>query len=159
MIYAKALAKSLSVVQEIHEQSKRDQFLVKPCPKFEAIRLNMMNCSPPSLDVCFSELLSEEQRLATQTTLQQNNITDNVVAYAAHGRGKGRNMQQVQCYSCKEYEHIITYYAKKSCNYCKKLVYIIKECNILPQNCQANQVVVANQVVDDRSTLTPEVIH
>ena len=51
----------------------------------------------PSLDACFGELLREEQRLATQTTLQQNSIPDNAVTYAAHGRGKVRNMQSVQC--------------------------------------------------------------
>ena len=62
----------------------------------------------PSLDACFfGELLREEQCLATQTTLQQNSIPDNAVAYAAHGRGKVRNMQPVQCYSCKEYTDIL----------------------------------------------------
>ena len=69
MVYAKVPVESLSVVQEIHEQSKRDQFLMKLPPEFEAIRSNLMNCSPPSLDVCFSELLREEQHLAAQTTL------------------------------------------------------------------------------------------
>ena len=66
MVYAKVLAESLSVVQEIHEQSKRDQFLMKLRPEFEAIRSNLMNHSPsPSLDVCFDGLLRKEQRLAT----------------------------------------------------------------------------------------------
>ena len=126
MVYAKVLAKSLNVVQEIHEQSKRDQFMMKLHLEFEAICSNMMICSP-SLDVCFGELLREEQCLATQTTLQQN-MHDNAFAYAANGRGKGRNMQQVQCYSYKEYIHIATNYTKKSCNYCKKPVHIIKKC-------------------------------
>ena len=63
-------------------------------------------------------------------------------------------MQQVQCYSCKEYNYCV----KKSCNYCKKLGHIIKECLICPQNRQANQAVVANQALDDKSTLTPEVV-
>ena len=52
-----------------------------------------MNRAPPSLDAFFGELLREELRLATQTTLQQNSIPDNAVAYVAHGRGKVRNMQ------------------------------------------------------------------
>ena len=77
-------------------------------PKFEAIRSSLMNCAPsPSLDVCFGELLHEKQRLATQTALQQNNIPNNAIAYAAHGRGKVKNMQPVQCYSCKEYGHML----------------------------------------------------
>ena len=93
IVYAKVPAKSLSIVQEVHEQSKRDQFFMKLRPEFEAIRFNMINHAPsPSLDACFGELLHEEQRLATQTTLQQNSIPDNAVAYAAHGRGKVRNM-------------------------------------------------------------------
>ena len=66
-------------------------------------------------------------------------------------------MQQVQYYSCKEYEYIVAYYAKKSCNYCKKLAHIIKECPIHPQNRQANQVV-GNQAIDDKSTLTPKMV-
>ena len=101
IVYAKVPAESLSVVQEVHEQSKRDQFLMKLRPEFEAIRSNLMNCAPSSLDACFGEVLREEEHLATQTTLQQNNktayLTDNAVAYAAHGRGKVRNMQPVQC--------------------------------------------------------------
>ncbi|XP_031261253.1 uncharacterized protein LOC116119442 [Pistacia vera] len=62
IIYAKIPEESLSVVQEIHAQSKRDQFLMKLQPEFEATRSNLMNCNPvPSLDVCFGELLHEEQ--------------------------------------------------------------------------------------------------
>ena len=139
MVYAKVPAGSLSIVQEIPEQSKRDQFIMKLCPEFEAIRSNLMNLSPsPSLDVCFGELLREEQRLATQTALKKNNMHDNVVAYATNGRGKGRNMQQVQCYSYKEYIDIVANCAKKSCNYYKKPGHIIKECPTRPQNRQAN---------------------
>jgi len=41
-------------VQAIHEQRKRDQFLKKLRPQFEATRSNLMNQDPsPSLDVCF----------------------------------------------------------------------------------------------------------
>ena len=130
---------------------------MKLCPEFEAIRSNMMNrASSSSLDACFGELLREEQRLATQTTLQQNSIPHNAVAYAAHGRGKVRNMQPVQCYSYKEYGHIYANCAKKSCKNCKKPGHIIKYCPPRPQNRQANvnQVVVSDVAVD-KLTLTP----
>ncbi|XP_031283759.1 uncharacterized protein LOC116142466 [Pistacia vera] len=66
IIYAKVPEDSLSVVQEIHAQSKRDQFLMKLRLEFEATRSNLMNRNPvPSLDICFGELLCEEQRLTT----------------------------------------------------------------------------------------------
>ena len=134
-------------------------------PEYEAARSNLMNRDPsPSLDVCFGELLREEQRLATQTLFQQHNMHDNAIAYAtAHGKGKGRDMRQVQCFSCKEYGHIAVNCAKKSCNYCKKPGHIIKECPTRPQNRQANQVAVANQAVVgsttvNKSALTPEMV-
>ena len=62
IVYATVPAESISVVQEVHEQSKRDQFLMKLCLEFEEIRSNLMNRAP-SLDACFGELLREEQRL------------------------------------------------------------------------------------------------
>ncbi|PON44817.1 hypothetical protein PanWU01x14_264070 [Parasponia andersonii] len=72
MIYAKVPVESLSAVQEVHEQSKIYQFLMKLRSEFETIRSNLMNCIPsPSLDVCFGELLHEEQRLLTQATFPQ----------------------------------------------------------------------------------------
>ena len=71
-------------MQDVHAQSKRDQFLMKLQPKFEATRSNLMNRNPvPSLDVCFGELLHEEQRLATQATYQYDKMIHNAVAYAA----------------------------------------------------------------------------
>ena len=128
--------------------------------EFEAIRSNLMNrATSPSLDACFGELLREEQRLATQTTLQQNSIPDNAVVHTAHGRGKVRNMQPVQCYSCKEYRQITANCAKKSCNYCRKLGHIIKDWPTRPQNRQANvNQVVVGPVAVDKSTLTPEMV-
>jgi hypothetical protein len=49
------------------------QFLIKLRPEFEVTRSNLMNRDPsPSLDVCFGELLREEQRLLTQATFQQD---------------------------------------------------------------------------------------
>jgi hypothetical protein len=66
IIYAKIPAESLSVVQQVHEQSKRDQFLMKLRSEFEITRSNLMNRAFPSLDVCFGELLLEEQRDTTK---------------------------------------------------------------------------------------------
>jgi len=61
IIYAKIPAESLFVVQQVHEQSKRDQFLMKLRSEFEITRSNLMKRDPlPSLDVCFRELLREE---------------------------------------------------------------------------------------------------
>ncbi|KAJ0076088.1 hypothetical protein Patl1_34260 [Pistacia atlantica] len=74
----------LSMVQEIHAQSKQDQFLMKLRPEFEATCSNLMNRNPmPSLDVCFGELLREEQRLTTQATYQHDKMISNAVAYVA----------------------------------------------------------------------------
>ncbi|KAJ0049071.1 hypothetical protein Pint_15249 [Pistacia integerrima] len=98
-----------------------------------------MNHNPvPSLDVCFGELLHEEQRLATQATYQHDKIICNAVAYATQGKGKGRDMRKVQCFSCKEYGHIATNCTQKFCNYCKKPGHIIKKCPTRPQNRRAN---------------------
>ncbi|XP_049392645.1 uncharacterized protein LOC125857016 [Solanum stenotomum] len=67
IVYAKIPIESLSVIQEVHEQSKRDQFLMKLRSDFESVCFNLMNRGPsPSLDVCFRELLHEEQCLVTQ---------------------------------------------------------------------------------------------
>ncbi|XP_074374824.1 uncharacterized protein LOC141715249 [Apium graveolens] len=69
--YAKVPVTSLLSVQQVHEQSKRDRFLMKLRPEFEVTRSNLMNrASTPSLDEYFSELLREEQRLATQSAIQ-----------------------------------------------------------------------------------------
>ncbi|XP_057999163.1 uncharacterized protein LOC131177988 [Hevea brasiliensis] len=113
IVYAKVPAESLSVIQAIHEQSKRDQFLMKLRSDFETIRSNLMSRDPsPSLDVCFWELLREEQSLLTQSTFKQENIV--TVAFTAQGKGKGRDMNNIQCYSCKEYGHIAANYGRSS---------------------------------------------
>ncbi|XP_015170297.1 uncharacterized protein [Solanum tuberosum] len=76
----------------VHEQSKRDQFLMKLLSDFESVRYNLMNCDPsPSLDVCFRELLREEQRLVTQNAFKKEN--DVTVAFAAQGKGKGQGYE------------------------------------------------------------------
>jgi len=79
--------------------------------EFEGARSNLMNRDPsPSLDVCFTELLCEEQHLVTQNAYKQENDVN--VAFAAQGKGKGRDMTRTQCYSCKEYGHIARNYGK-----------------------------------------------
>ncbi|KAJ0091188.1 hypothetical protein Patl1_13201 [Pistacia atlantica] len=84
---------------EIHAQSKRDQFLMKLRPEFEATRSDLMNRNPvPSLDICFGELLHEEQRLTTQAIYQHDKMISNAVAYAAQGKGKGRDMRNANAY-------------------------------------------------------------
>ncbi|KAA8542248.1 hypothetical protein F0562_023616 [Nyssa sinensis] len=78
---------------EYLQKSKRDQFLMKLRPEFEVTRSNLMNRDPsPYLDVCFGELLREEQRLFTQAAFQQD-ANPNPVAYATYGRGKGKDMR------------------------------------------------------------------
>jgi hypothetical protein len=102
----------LIVIQSVHKTNKRDQFLIKSREEFEAIRSNMMNREPvPFLDICVGELLREEKRIITQAVLEQKaqNSTPISVAYAAQGRSKGgRDMSNVQCYSCKGFRHIAT---------------------------------------------------
>ncbi|KAH0740203.1 hypothetical protein KY290_033246 [Solanum tuberosum] len=84
IVYAKIPTESLSVIQAVHEQSKRDQFLMKLRSDFESVRSNLMNRDlSPSLDVCFRELLREEQRLVTQNAFKKEN--DVTVAFAAQG--------------------------------------------------------------------------
>nr|XP_034900647.1 uncharacterized protein LOC118038409 [Populus alba] len=161
IIYAQIPVESLSVIQKVHEQSKRDQFLMKLRSEFEITRSNLMSRAPlPSLDVCFGELLREEQRILTQSTLKQDNPA--AVAFAAQGRGRGRNMGNVQCYSCKEYGHIANNCRKKFCNYCKQQGHIIKECPTRPQNrkIQAFPAVVSenSSVTVATSSLTPEMV-
>ena len=82
IIYAKVPADSLSVVQEVHEQSKRDQFFMKLRPEYEAARSHLMNRDPSlSLDVCFGELLREEQHIATQSTVLRRVISFLILLY------------------------------------------------------------------------------
>ena len=82
IIYAQIPVESLSVIQKVHEQSKGDQFLMKLRSEFEITCSNLMNRAPLTpLDVCFGELLQEEQRILTQSNLKQDNLV--AVAFAA----------------------------------------------------------------------------
>ncbi|KAF5445816.1 hypothetical protein F2P56_031503 [Juglans regia] len=139
IVYANVTAAALSGVQAVHETSKRDQFLMKLRSDFETARSNLMNHHPvPSLDACLSELLREEQRIVTQAAMEHRaNVSAPVsVAYAAQGRNKGRDMRDVQCFSCKSFGHIARDCPKKFCNYCKKQGHIISDCPIQPERKQ-----------------------
>ena len=81
---------ALSTIQTIHVTTRRDQFLMKLRSEYEFVRSSLLNRSPvPSLDICFGELLHEEQCLSTQAILEQSHGNSGmaIVAYAAQGRG------------------------------------------------------------------------
>nr|XP_027187658.1 uncharacterized protein LOC113785455 [Cicer arietinum] len=102
-------------------------------PEFEVVRGALLNRNPvPSLDTCVGELLREEQRLFTQGTMSHDVVTSEPVAYAAQSRGKGRDMRQVQCFSCKQFGHVARSCNMKFCNYCKKHGHIISDCPTRP---------------------------
>ncbi|RVW64789.1 Retrovirus-related Pol polyprotein from transposon RE1 [Vitis vinifera] len=131
---------ALSTIQTIHATTRRDQFLMKLRPEYESVRSSLLNRSPvPSLDICFGELLREEQRLSTQAILEQSHGSSGTatVAYVAQGRGPPMHSKNLQCFCCKEYGHIAATCPKKFCSYCKKKGHIIKEYRIRPQNRQA----------------------
>lgn len=121
-----------------------------------------MNCDPvPSLDVCFGELLCEEQRLSTQFSMIHDNATSKVVniTYATQSQGKDK----FQCFSCKEFGPMARNCPKKLCRYCKK-GHIIKELLVWPQNrpshafqavVQSSSLVALSPVNADSSMLTP----
>ncbi|KAG2669950.1 hypothetical protein I3760_14G060300 [Carya illinoinensis] len=53
-----------------------------------------------------------------------------------HGRNKGRDMHDVQYFSCKTFGHIALDCPKKICKYCKKQGHIISACPIQPERKQ-----------------------
>lgn len=63
---------SLINVLAVHKARKCDQFLMKLRSNLKNVHSNLINCHPPStMDDYFSDLLREEQRLLTQSTLEQ----------------------------------------------------------------------------------------
>ena len=84
------------------------------------------------MDECLNELLREEQRLLTQTNMEQHKYASFPVAYAVQGKPQGRDMSTVQCFCCKGHGHFASHCPKKFYNYCKKEGHIIKECQIRP---------------------------
>jgi hypothetical protein len=106
-------------------------------PEYESVRSSLLNRSPvPSLDVCFGELLREEQRLSTQVILEQSHGSSGAatVAFSAQGCGPPMHSRPLQCFCCKESGHIAVNCPKKFRSYCKKKGHIIKECRIRPSN-------------------------
>jgi len=104
-------------------------------PEYESVRSSLLNRSPvPSLDVCFGELLREEERLSTQAILEQSHGSSGAtaVAFFVQGRGPPVHSRNLQCFCCKESGHIAANCPKKFCSYCKKKGHIIKECHIRP---------------------------
>ncbi|KAK2402783.1 hypothetical protein QL285_052273 [Trifolium repens] len=104
-------------------------------PEFEVVRGALLNRIPvPSLDTCVGELLREEQRLVTQGAMSHDAIISEPVkvAYAAQRRGKGRDVRQVQCFSCQQFGHFAHSCGKKFCNYCKQRGHIISYCPTRP---------------------------
>lgn len=132
ILHADVSKDSLTAVQKVYQISQRDQFLMKLRPEFEAVRAALLNRNPaPSLDVCLAELLREEQRLLTLS--RDDFVADPVsVAYAAQSKGKGRDMRQVQCFSCKQFGHLARNCSKKFCNYCKQQGHILADCPTRP---------------------------
>ncbi|KAG2716123.1 hypothetical protein I3760_03G109600 [Carya illinoinensis] len=140
LVTANVPVDALSTIQTLHATSRRDQFLMKLRSEYESVRSALLNRSPvPSLDICFGELLREEQRLSTQALLEQSHGSSGMstVAYVAHRRGLSINSKNLQCFCCKEYGHIAVNCSKKFCSYCKKKGHIIKECRTRPQHHQA----------------------
>lgn len=119
IIYASISSDRLKAIQDLHEVTKRDQFLMKLRTEFEPIRSSLMNReSPPSSDDCLGELLREE-RLLTRASLeqQQNRVTPVLMAYVAQGKFKHRDMSRMQYYSCKGFGHMALQCPRKICNY------------------------------------------
>ncbi|WOH10096.1 hypothetical protein DCAR_0729557 [Daucus carota subsp. sativus] len=118
IVYESVPSEGLTAVQSVHKTSKRDQFLMKLRGDFEPIRSNLMNRNPvPSLDTCIGELFREEQRLVTQTSIDQKaqDSSPIPVAYAAQVKHRGgRDVSNFQCYICKGFGHVAINCTKNS---------------------------------------------
>lgn len=113
IVYKDLSTEGKTTVQKVHDITKRDQFLMKLKSNFEGLRSNLMNrAAVPSLNVCLNELLREEQRLLTRTTMEQQKAASLLVAYAKQGRPRGKYMSYVQCFCCKGNGHFASNYPK-----------------------------------------------
>ncbi|KAG8646657.1 hypothetical protein MANES_09G020501v8 [Manihot esculenta] len=108
IVYANSSSDGLTSVQTVHEATKYS--------------VQSHESPAPSLDVCLNELLHEEERLLTQTAMEQQKSTSL----------PRRDRSVVQCFCCKGFGHFASNCTKKYCNYCKKDGHIIKECPIRP---------------------------
>jgi len=121
IVYADLTSEGLSSGQSVHETTKRDQFLMKLRSEFEGIRSNLMHRNlVPSLDACFDDLLREEQRLLTQSIIEDQKLSTVPVAYVARGKTRGYDMSIIQCFCCKKLGHYASNCPNKVCGYCKK---------------------------------------
>ncbi|GAV68422.1 zf-CCHC domain-containing protein [Cephalotus follicularis] len=129
---------------------------------YELLCSNLMNRVPsPSLDVCFSELIREEQRRHSQRVLDQHHLPTRAIEVAFAATGKLGNPRTIQCYSCKEYRHIAKDCTKQLCNYCKKEGHIITNCRRRPQNrnnAKAYRATATETVPTEGSTLLAYVV-
>jgi Zinc knuckle len=136
IVYSKVLKAALATVQELQEKNMRDKFLMKLQSEFEPICRQLMARSPiPSLTKCFRELQHEEQRMRTRSSFEEQKMAVDAsnLAFLARGKYNSRDMNDIQCFSCKENGHIAKDCKKKFCNYCKKDEHIISECRRRPQ--------------------------
>ncbi|WVZ12533.1 hypothetical protein V8G54_017063 [Vigna mungo] len=132
----------------------------------EGIRSNLMHIDPvPSLDACLNELLREEQRLLTQSIIEDQRLSTVPVAYVAQGKSRRHDMSIIQCFSCKRFGH----YAST----CPKS-FATTECPIRPPrrptttfstttissipNSSVNPTPVHPNATTDAPTLTPEMV-
>lgn len=85
----------MAAVQKLHEESQRDQFLMKLRNEFKTVRSNLMSHDPsPSLDTYQNELLRKELTRVTQSTMDSQ--TTSVVNYAAQGKPQNNYAAQGQ---------------------------------------------------------------
>ena len=79
----------------LHQNSHRDQFLMKLRPEFKTVRSNLMSrASLPSLDDYLQELLQEEC-LVTKTFMEQLQSAEAPLAYATTTRPPPRDISKV----------------------------------------------------------------
>ena len=123
-------------------------------PEFETARGGLINRHHvPSLEICLNDLLREEQRLATQISLNQDYVSTELVNVAYATQTRGPSQSQTQCYRCREFRHIAKNCTKKICNYCKNEGHLIKDCRIRPQNRQGQ---VSNRTIQsNHATVSP----
>ncbi|KAF7144736.1 hypothetical protein RHSIM_Rhsim04G0131100 [Rhododendron simsii] len=91
LVYGNVLIEGLKTLQAVHEITQGDQFLMKLRHEYEPVRSNLLSRAPtPSLEICLSELLREEQRCLTQAALERKDIGSNPLdaAFTTQIRGK-----------------------------------------------------------------------